>query len=433
MIRPPMTPLVVIALLGWFTAPVPPRPPAVSGRVIDATTRAPLADAIVTAGDREFRSDSRGRFAVDAAQCDVIRFRAPGYSRRDVPIGTLRGTETDIALTAFRPKALYLSVYGIGSTVLRTAALALVDTTELNALVIDIKGDRGIVPYRSAVPLASEAGAQRIITIGDLPGLIARLHAKGIYTIARVVLFRDDGGGGARPPLGRRPPDGSLFRDREGLAWANPYSPEVWRYNIDIAIEAARAGFDEIQFDYARLPDSTGVAYDVPWTQPKREMAVEGFFKEARRRLAPLNVFLAVDAFGYVCWNPGDTRIGQNLEHLSGIVDYLSPMLYPSSFQFGIPGYRKPVEHPYEIIRLSLNRARERTARTPLHFRPWLQAFRDYAFGGRPFTAGEIRSQIRAAEDFGANGWMLWNPRNQYSAADLKPQSDDAATPRAPR
>ena len=161
---------------------------------------------------------------------------------------------------------------------------------------------------------------------------------------------------------------------------------------------------------------------------------MEGFFKEARRRLTPFNVFLAVDAFGYVCWNPGDTKIGQNLEHLSGIVDYVSPMLYPSSFQYGIPGYRKPVEHPYEIIRLSLDQALRRTQLTPLHFRPWLQAFRDYAFG-RPFTAGEIRSQIKAAEDFGANGWMLWNPRNQYSAADLKPQtqSTDGPTEMSPR
>jgi hypothetical protein len=96
-------------------------------------------------------------------------------------------------------------------------------------------------------------------------------------------------------------------------------------------------------------------------------------------------------------------------------------MLYPSGFQAGIPGYRNPVEHPYQIVRLSLEQARRRTGLPPVHFRPWLQAFRDYAFGGRRFTAGEIRSQINAAEDFGTGGWMLWNPQNRYSAADLKP------------
>ena len=99
----------------------------------------------------------------------------------------------------------------------------------------------------------------------------------------------------------------------------------------------------------------------------------------------------------------------------------MSPMLYPSSFQFGIPGYRNPVEHPYQIVRLSLEQAQRRTHLPSVRFRPWLQAFRDYAFGGRPFTADEIRSQIKAAEDFGAGGWMLWNPQNKYSAPDLTP------------
>ena len=195
----------------------------------------------------------------------------------------------------------------------------------------------------------------------------------------------------------------------------------MWNYNIGIAVEAAKAGFDEIQFDYVRLPDATGLAYEMPWTEQNRVAAIDGFLTEARKALTPFNVFLAADVFGYICWNPGDTKIGQKLEHLAGIVDYVSPMLYPSTFQFGIPGYRNPVEHPYQIVRLSLEQARQRTHLPPVRFRPWLQAFRDYAFGGRPFTAGEIRAQIKAAEDVGADGWMLWNPHNQYSAVDLKP------------
>jgi hypothetical protein len=260
-----------------------------------------------------------------------------------------------------------------------------------------------------------------VITIGDLPGLVAELHGRGIYTIARIVVFKDDLLASGRPALAVRRRDGSVFRDRERLAWTNPFSHDVWRYNIGIAVEAAKAGFDEIQFDYVRFPDALGLAYEMPWTEQNREAAIGGFLSEARKALTPFNVFLAADVFGYICWNPGDTKIGQKLEHLAGIVDYLSPMLYPSSFQFGIPGYRNPVEHPYQIVRLSLEHARERSHLPPLRFRPWLQAFRDYAFGGRPFTAGDISAQIEAAEDFGANGWMLWNPHNQYSAADLKP------------
>lgn len=422
MIRLPSFGLLPLALFAWVYASATADPVLrVNGRVVDAVTRTPIADAILTTGDKELRSDPHGVFVLDAADADVVRVRAPGYLRADVARQALRTAGAEVRLKPFRPKALYLSLYGVGDKKLRTAALALLETTELNALVIDLKGDRGLVPYRSAIALATEVGAQRVITIGDLPALMADLHQRGIYTIARIVVFKDSLLAVGRPGLAVRKPDGSVFRDREGLAWTNPYSHDVWNYNIGVAVEAAKAGFDEIQFDYVRLPDATGLAYEMPWTEQNREAAIDGFLAEARKALTPFNVFLAADVFGYICWNPGDTKIGQKLEHLAGIVDYLSPMLYPSSFQFGIPGYRNPVEHPYQIVRLSLEHGRQRTHLPPLRFRPWLQAFRDYAFGGRPFTGGEIKAQIKAAEDFGADGFMLWNPHNKYSAVDLEP------------
>jgi hypothetical protein len=422
MIRPPVFALLLLALLPWLYAGTTNEPGLrVNGRVVDAVTRTPIADAILTIGDKERRSDPQGLFVLDVADADVVRVRAHGYVRADVALQALRTADADVRLKPFRPKALYLSLYGVGDKKLRTAALALLETTELNALVIDLKGDRGLVPYRSTVALATQVGAQRVITISDLPTLVTDLRQRGIYTIARIVVFKDSLLALGRPALAVRKPDGSVFRDREGLAWTNPYSHDVWNYNIGIAVEAAKAGFDEIQFDYVRLPDATGLAYEMPWTEQNRVAAIDGFLTEARKALTPFNVFLAADVFGYICWNPGDTKIGQKLEHLAGIVDYVSPMLYPSSFQFGIPGYRNPVEHPYQIVRLSLEQARQRTHLPPVRFRPWLQAFRDYAFGGRPFTAGEIRAQIKAAEDVGADGWMLWNPHNQYSAVDLKP------------
>lgn len=414
--------VLLLVLLAWPPASATAvRDPNVSGRVVDADTGAPLPDAILTVGGNERRSDAHGVFGFDMAGADVVRVRAHGHERTDVPVTALRGPDAEVRLKAFHPKALYLSMYGIGDKTLRTNALKLVEATELNALVIDVKGDRGLVPYRSAITLVADVGAQRVITIGDLPQLIAQLHQRGTYTIARIVVFKDHLLSLARPALALHTRDGAIFRDREGLGWTNPYNHDVWAYNISIAVEAARAGFDEIQFDYVRLPDTTGLVYDLPWTQQNREFAVEGFLTQARAALAPFNVFLAADTFGYICWNTDDTKIGQQLERLAAIVDYLSPMLYPSGFQFGIPGYRKAVEHPYEIVRFSLDRGQRRIQMSALHFRPWLQAFRDYAGSGRPFTAGEVRLQIKAAEDFGANGWMLWNSRNQYSAEDLKP------------
>jgi hypothetical protein len=412
--------LVVSAPLFHSGADSPPV--HIAARVVDAVTRAPVADAVLTIGASTVRTDSQGRFAFDTAEGAAIHARAAGYLRADAPVLSLRGPDTEIGLTPFRPRALYLTVYGIGDKRLRTAALQLIDTTELNALVIDVKGDRGLVPYRSDLSLATAVGAQRVITISDLPGLVKSLRDRGIYTIARIVVFKDTLLAQGRPDLAIRRRDGSIFRDREDLAWTNPYSHDVWNYNIGIAIEAAKAGFDEIQFDYARLPDTTGLVYERPWTEQNREAAIEGFLAEARNALTPFNVFLAADVFGYICWNRDDTKIGQKLEHLANIVDYVSPMLYPSSFQFGIPGYRSPVEHPYQIVHLSLEEARKRTGLPPVRFRPWLQAFRDYAFGGRPFTAGEVQTQIQAAEDFGSDGWMIWNPHNEYSTRDFTPQ-----------
>jgi hypothetical protein len=194
----------------------------------------------------------------------------------------------------------------------------------------------------------------------------------------------------------------------------------VWNYNIDIAIEAARNGFDEIQFDYVRFPDTTRVGYPMTNTQDHRVNAITGFIREARKRLVAYNVFLSADVFGYVLWNKNDTYIGQKLEDLHPHLDYIAPMLYPSGFQFGIPGYKNPVENPHEIVYFTLKNAAERSQLPPVSFRPWLQAFRDYAFDRRHFKEKEIRDQIRAVERFGSHGWMLWNPKNVYSAAGLK-------------
>jgi hypothetical protein len=410
--------MLLVALLG--AAPALAR--EVSGSVVDARTAAPIAGAIVTAGERAVVTDAAGRFDIDGVG-DALQARAPGYLRQEIGVGSLLPGAAEIKLAPFSPRALYLSFYGIGSPELRNAALRLIQATRLNAVVIDVKGDRGMVAYRSAVPLAAAIGAQRIITIPDLRGLLRLLHQKGIYAIARIVVFKDDPLALARPDLAVRRHDGGVFRDREGLRWVDPTRREVWDYDIAIAAEAAAAGFDEIQFDYLRFPDSKEARLPEPNTEARRVETINGFVDAARRRLTPYNVFLAVDVFGYVCWNLDDTGIGQRLEALLPQVDYLSPMLYPSGFQFGIPGYPNPVAHIHEIVQRSLERVRERTHASPLRLRPWLQAFKDYAFDRREFDDAEIRQQIRAAEEFGADGWMLWNPRNVYSERGLGPET----------
>jgi hypothetical protein len=334
--------------------------------------------------------------------------------------GQLGRPAIELRLQPFHAKALYLTVYGVGSKVLRNNALSLLAETELNALVIDMKGDRGLIPYRSAIPLASAIGAQKIRTVDDIKGLVRSLKERGIYTIARIVVFKDNLLGTARPDLAVKTVNGEVWRDREHLIWMDASRKEVWEYNIQIAIEAAQNGFDEIQFDYLRFPDHKGLKFAVPNTEENRVGSIMGFLTEARNRLQPYNVFLSADIFGYVAWNYDDTQIGQRIDKLVPPVDYISLMLYPSGFQLGIPGYRNPVANSYKIVYLTMKKAQERTKLSSVHFRPWLQSFRDYAFDRRPFTGVEIREQIQAAEDFGAEGWMLWNPRNAYSSEGLK-------------
>ena len=401
----------------------------VTVKVIDASTQKPIKGAIVTLKNDIILTDGNGLFTIKP-DINTVAVRAHGYLRAEQTIDRKalsafhKNAAVQIKLTPFVPKALYLSVYGVGSRILRNAALSLAEKGEINALVIDVKGDRGMMPYKSSVKLAADVGAQKIITVKDIKEQMKAFKEKGIYTIARIVVFKDNLLGLARPDLAIRTADGKIWRDNEDLIWVDPSKKEVWDYVTNIAVEAAQNGFDEIQFDYVRFPDTKGLAFSIANTEENRVNAITGFLSQAKKQLLPYNVFLSADIFGYVCWNQNDTFIGQRLKDLTPLLDYMSPMLYPSGFQYGIPGYRVPVAHPYEIVYLSLKKMQERTKLPPNRFRPWLQAFRDYAFDRRPFSATEIREQINAAEKFGSHGWMLWNPRNVYSSIGLDQNSN---------
>ncbi len=410
--------LLMLAVFPFLLA-CSPKSGDVTVRVVNADSNAPVPDAMVVTSGELARTDDNGmvHFTKPPSQ---LRVRAAGYRHVELE-GTAGATNGIVVhLQPMVPKALYLSVYGVGNERLRRNALKLIAETELNALVIDVKGDRGHIPYRSGVALARKVGAQQLITVPNIASFVDSLHAQGIYAIARVVAFKDDKLARAHPEWAVHTRGGNLWIDREGLAWSDPFRPEVWEYNLDIAEEAARLGFDEIQFDYLRFPDEAGLVFSKASTGRKRVGAITGFLSAAGERLGPYNVPVAADLFGYTLWNTDDTQIGQRLEDVAPLLDYISPMLYPSAFQFGIPGYADPVAHPYEVASLSLRLAQQRTGLPATHFRPWLQAFHDYAFGHSHYGGEQIAAQIRAAEEFGSNGWMLWNPRNVYTANGLK-------------
>ena len=389
-------------------------PPELSGRVFDGTTHKPVEGAWITSGEESTRTNGEGRFAL-YGKGEWIGVRAAGYSRLRIAACP----KMEIALSRFHVRGLYLSFWAVGSPLLRNGVLDAAAKARLNTLVIDLKGDRGLISHPTHSALAIQSGANRTVTIRDPAALLKDLHGRGLYLIARIVVFKDDPLARSRPDLAVKTANGKPFVDREGLRWTDPFNRTVWNYNAELAIEAAQEGFDEIQFDYVRFPDKKGLQFSKPNTEKNRREAIVAFLDEARKRLTSYNVFVSADNFGYVWWNLDDTGIGQCFADIGPVVDYISPMLYPSSFQFGIPGLRNPLNDPYRIVFASLRRAQERTGFSPLVFRPWLQAFNDYAFDHRKFGKAQLRAQIKAAQDAGAEGWLLWDPRNRYPADAL--------------
>jgi hypothetical protein len=335
----------------------------------------------------------------------------------------LQPAQSPAAVARAPVKAAYLSYYGIAAPALRDPVFALLEHTELNGVVIDVKGDRGFIPYDTRVPLALDAGARGPVRMADFDAVLTRLKARGVYTVARIVVFKDSVLPRHRPEwaiVDRR--TGAAWRDREGSAWIDPFREESWAYVIAIAREAALKGFDEIQFDYLRFPSDGRLGdarYARPTTQAARIETISRFLERAREGLRGTGALLAVDVFGYIAFNQNDTDIGQRVEDLAPLVDVLCPMAYPSAYHLGIPGYPNPVGHPYEIVFETVRRMRARTSQTRVQIRPWIQDFRDYAFDRRTFGVAEVRAQMQAARDAGAMGFMLWNPTNRYTADAL--------------
>ncbi len=321
-------------------------------------------------------------------------------------------------------KGVYATFYTLGHHGLLGRIKRLVEQTEVNTVIMDVKGDRGLIPYRSTIPLAIEVGAQEQIRVKDWPQFMKWFKDRCVYTIARIVVFKDDPLAATYPELAvidKR--TGHPWRDWEGLAWTDPFNEKVWDYNIAIAIEAAKKGFDEIQFDYIRFPSDGEIGaalFSRRSTEKERRAAITGFLRRARKALSPFGVKIAVDVFGYTVWGAADTGIGQNIEDIAPYVDVLSPMLYPSSFHLGIPGYPVAMDHIYELVNESTKRAVERLQGTGTVVRPWIQDFRDYAFDRRKFSPQEMRDQLKGVLDGGGKGWMLWNTRARYTQKALK-------------
>ena len=286
----------------------------------------------------------------------------------------------------------------------------------LNAIELDVKDEKGRVAFEPAgVPLVRAIGAAPPYY---RPWTVARrLHARGIYLIGRVVAFQDPILAEARPALAVIGRDGSPWKTRYGLAWVNPHDRRVWRYVVGIAEAAARAGFDEIQFDYVRFPsdgDVSAIRYPVGAREPQAT-TIARFLRYAARRLHRFGVLVSADVFGLSATL--DVGIGQSPRLIARYVDALYPMVYPSHYTPGSYGLADPNAAPGETVARSLADFRRALRGRDVRLVPWLQ---DFSLG-RAYGDEDVLAQVAAARAAGADGFMLWDPHGTYTRAALAP------------
>ena len=371
--------------------------------------------------------DSSDRSSAAASEAP----RAPDSIANGAVDSTLRGSRTTPATgtTASSPsssttplradsaviRGIYVNRWAAQSPKRMRSLIALADTTEINAFVIDIKDEFGI-NYASSDTLVKR-NAGRAGTIPGLQPLLDTLDAHGILAIARIVVFKDSVTARLNPDWTIRKADGSVWHDKEGLAWVNPYHRALWDLNIRIAEEVTRLGFDEIQWDYIRFPEpyKSLPAQVFPGAEGRsKTQALVGFLELAKQRLNPLGVRSTADIFGLVTTVNGALEIGQAWEPLSPVTDVLLPMVYPSHYPRGAFGFARPNAEPYGVLYAAISKAHERDLKlgiTGEHVRPWIQAF---TLGAPAYGAREVRLQKQAIYDAGYDGWILWHPGTRY-------------------
>lgn len=379
------------------------------------------------AGKTELSTDSVGASVVGRAA-------DPSAPADGAPIAGTEQLSAEIRRLRTDPlvpiRGLYVNRFAAQSKVKMAKLIAIADSTEINAFVIDVKDEFGL-NYNSDDPLVQKNGGTQT-KIANLKALLDTLNAHGILPIARLVVFKDSVAARLNPQYTIRKPDGSAWRDRKGLTWVNPYANAIWEYNFRVAEEAVKMGFGEIQWDYIRFPEpyKSLPAQIFPEANGRsKPAALSEFLDASKKRLDKLGVRTTADIFGLVSTVGGALEIGQKWEPLVKSVDVVLPMVYPSHYPRGSFGIARPNADPYNIIHIAISRGRERTEAMGLsgeRVRPWLQAF---DLGQPRYGAHEIREQKRAVYDSGYEGWVLWHPGSRYD--HVLPALEKTMVPRA--
>ncbi|MBE9914351.1 putative glycoside hydrolase [Paenibacillus donghaensis] len=344
--------------------------------------------------------------------------------QKDVPVSADHPpVKVDPQTNAPKVKGVYVTAYSAGGSRMQQL-LDLVDKTDLNAMVIDIKDDAGYITYKTDNPDLIKKGHPQPF-IRDINGLMDRLKQHQVYPIARIVVFKDTVLAKKRPDLSFVNSDGTIWKNGKGDSFVNPFSKEVWDYNVEIAKEAAKLGFKEIQFDYVRFPEGFEKRADsLKYFKngKSRVDAVAEFVQYARKQLAPLGIRVSVDIFGYAASVPAAEGIGQDFNKISENVDVISPMIYPSHYTQGWFGSKDPDKEPYRTIKGSITDTFKKldplADQKPI-VRPWIQDFTASWLGSGHYIKygkSQVEEQIRALKDMHVDEYLLWNATNRYSS-----------------
>ncbi len=369
-------------------------------------------------------------------------------------------------------KAIYMSQCVVGTPGFRNELVQLIDETELNSVVIDLKDYTGKLAFTTENPLLKESVSEQC-GARDMKEFVATLHEKGIFVIGRITVFQDPFYSQRHPELAVKfaNPAGAVWKDHKGLSFIDVGAKPYWDYIIEISREARLLGFDELNYDYIRFPSDgpmTNIVFD--WVGNKEKaIALEEFFVYLNEKVKdparyPTGVtppLISADLFGMVTTNYDDLGIGQVLERALPYFDFVAPMIYPSHYPRGFNGWANPNTVPYALIKFVLDSAVRRTVASessievfgaePIlstvvvpatssttatttkevptgrytkevydknKIRPWLQ---DFDYGGT-YDVTEVRAQIKATYDAGLSSWMLWAPSNRYTRGALNPE-----------
>lgn len=323
-------------------------------------------------------------------------------------------------------RALYVNAWAFGGKRFHEL-VRLADQTEVNAFVVDVKDDTGYLTYRSEVPIAVAIGANGQLRARDTRERLRIMREHGIFPIARIVVAKDPLLATRKPEWSVKHVDGGLWRDRLDFAWVDAFNDSVWVYAAELAAEAVRMGFAEVQYDYVRFPDEpesklASALFPGRRAGESKRQGVTRNLRLLREHTKPLGVPFTIDVFGLTTSARSDMGIGQYWEDLVTTADVVLPMVYPSHYMRGVYNLKHPNSEPYQVIRRAMQDALKRSA--PLgetaEIRPYLQAF---TLGAPRYTPAHVRDQIRAAEELGLQSWVLWNPRSAYDRAIFRPKA----------